>query len=135
MNYTVGTQKMKTNCKRRSKAFYRKYILFHRKKILTLSHKKNIICEKFLPMTGKFFLWQEISYCDRKLLPVTGNVSSYRIFFLRQEILFFWQRILSSERKFILLKGSFLLLLWQEISSWDRKFLPVNWVKNHAPLS
>ena len=55
MNYTVGTQKMNTYCKRRSKASYRKYILFQKKNIDFVSQEK-ITCENFLPMTGKFFL-------------------------------------------------------------------------------
>ena len=78
----------------------------------------------------KYYLWKIYSN-DRKF---------YWIFFLWQEILFLWQRISSSDRKFLPVKGSFFFVetanfLRQEISFCDRKFLPVNWVKNHAPLS
>ena len=58
-----------------------------------------------------FFLWQEICYCDRKLLPVTENV-------------FLWQEnFLCCESKFLPVTARFVLC--QEISSCDRNFLPV----------
>ena len=40
-----------------------------------LSLAGNGSCDrKFLPLTGNFFLWMEMSSGDRKCLPVTGNV-------------------------------------------------------------
>ena len=37
---------MNTDCKRRSKSSYKKYTLCHKKKIISLSHRKNISCNK-----------------------------------------------------------------------------------------
>ena len=83
---------------------------------------------KFLPWD--FLLWDEISSCDRKILPVTGN------FFLWQKILscdgkyhpatgnfFPWQDITASDRKFLSVTENFFLR--QEISSCGKKFLPL----------
>ena len=56
---------------------------------------------KFLPVTGNFFLRQEISSCGTKFLPVTGS------FFL-------WQEISSCHRKFVPEIGNF--FLWHEVS-------------------
>ena len=51
-----------------------------------LSLAGNGSCDrKFLPLTGNFFLWMEMSSGDRKCLPVTGNV-------------FLWQEMFSCER-------------------------------------
>ena len=49
MNYTVGTQKMNTYCKRRNKFSYRAYIMF--------SRKKYKLCLK-----GKIFLVKNIKH-------------------------------------------------------------------------
>ena len=78
---------------------------------------------KFLPLTGNFVLWQEISSSYRKFTPLLGY------FFL-------WQEISSCKRKFLSvvgisscglkfcpLRGKF--FLWKEFSSCDRKCLPV----------
>ena len=66
------------------------------------------ITTNHIPITN-IFLWQEISSCHRKFLPVTGN------FFLSQEIS-------SWDRKFLPVAGNF--FLWHEISSCHRKFVP-----------
>ena len=123
MNYTVGSQKMNTYCKRRSKASYRKYILFHRKKYWLCLTRKILLVKNFFP-------WQENFSCDRKFLIVTGNVSCYRILFMWQENFFLSKRISSRDWKFLPVKGSLftetaIFFLWQEISSWDQRFLPV----------
>ena len=74
-------------------------------------------------MAWNFVFWDEISFCDRKCLPVTGH------FFLWQDIssvtgnFFLWQEISSCDRKFLPLTGNF--YQWQEISTTDRKFLTV----------
>ena len=109
---TVGTQKMNAHCKRRNKSSYRKYILFHRKKKLSLYHRKNISCEKVLPVRGNLLLWQEIASCERKCFPVTGFYFALRANF------FLWQQDSSCVRKFLPVTGIF--FLWQEISSKDR---------------
>ena len=75
--------------------------------IFSYSLKFCLLRWKCLPVTGNFFLWPEISSCDRKFLPVTRN------FFL-------WQKISSCDRKFLTVKGN--VFLWQEISSSERKF-------------
>ena len=85
-------------------------------------------------MAWNFFFWDEIFFCDRKCLSVTGN------FFLWQEILssernfvqwmkfipmawnfVFWDENSFCDRKFLRVTGNF--FLWHEISSCDRKFL------------
>ena len=82
-----------------------------------MSHRKNISCEKFLPMRGNFF-------CDRKFVTVTG------IFFL-------WQKMFSCYRKILFaVRENF--ILWQQDSSCVKKFLPSDikeMSKNHTPLS
>ena len=96
---------------------------------MTLSHKKNIICENFFP-------WQEKFSCDRKLLPVEMfPVTEYcscdkkfffsdrefhsvtENFFLWKEVFLLWQRISSYNRKFLPETVNF--FLWQEISSCE----------------
>ena len=62
----------------------------------------------FLHVTGNFFLWQEISYCDRKFLSVTGSF-------------FQWQENSSCDRKFPHVLRNFSLR--EEISYSHRKFL------------
>ena len=52
---------------------------------------------------GNIFLWQEISFCDRRCFPV--------------------DKISSCDRKFLSMTGNF--YLWLETSSCDRKNLPV----------
>ena len=114
---------MNTYCKRRNKSSYRKYIMFYRKKYqLCLTGKISLV--------KNFFLWQDISYCDRNgfllqnIFPVAGNYFSVTENFLQ------WQKISSCERRFLPVTGIFLLwqdffLLGQQIPSCDRKFLPV----------
>ena len=133
MNYTVGTQKMNTYCKRRSKASYRKYILFHRKKYWLCLTRKILLVKNFFP-------WQENFSCDRKFLIVTGNCFLWQEMFPVTEYFSCDRKFFFSDREFHpVTENSFLwkafFLLWHQISSCDRKFLPVNWVKNHTPLS
>ena len=75
---------------------------------------------KFLPVTGNFVQWQERSSCNRKFLNVTRN------FFLSVSVrgnFFHWQNISSYDRKFLYVTGNFFMS--QEISSWNRKSLLV----------
>ena len=70
------------------------------------------------------FLWQEICYCDKKLLPVTENVFLWEeIFLLYRANFILWEQDSSYVRKLLSVTGIF--FLWQEISSKDRIFLPV----------
>ena len=57
-----------------------------------------------------FFLWQKISFCDKKFLTVALNS-------------FLWQEVSFCDKKFLLMPGNF--FLWQDISASDKKFLPV----------
>ena len=78
---------------------------------LLLNSDHDLKSRKYLHMTGDFFLWLEISSCDRKFPPVT-------------EHFLLWQEIYSCDRKFIPVTWKFLMR--QEISSSGTKFLTQN---------
>ena len=58
---------------------------------------------KILPVTRNFFLWQEISSCNKKFLDIIE--------------IFLWQQI-SYCKKFLTVARNF--FLWQDISSWGK---------------
>ena len=61
-------------------------------------------------VAGNSFLWQEVSFCDKKFLLMPRNF-------------FPWKDISTSDKKFLPMTRN--IFLWQEISSCDKKFLPV----------
>ena len=117
----------------------RKFISFDRNK------KEHLVSQCTFPVTGNLLLWQEITSCDRKCFPVTGN------FFAVRANLFLWQQDLSCVRKFLPVTGIFCLeacKLLYTISLWGSIIILVagtfcsilfhctlkNFSKNHKPL-
>ena len=81
---------------------------------------------KFIPVTRSFFLWQEISSCDKKFLTMAWNFfpcqdisSCNRTFLPLTRNFILWQEISSCDKKFLT------FFLWQEISSNAKEFLSV----------
>ena len=66
--------------------------------------------KKFLPVTWHFCLWQDISSCDKKFLTMAWNS-------------FPWQEVSFCNKKFLLMQRNF--FLWKEISTSDKKYLPM----------
>ena len=69
---------------------------------------------------------------NRKLLPVTGNLSHDRKVLLVKGNFFLWFEILSFEMKILFVTRN--VFLWQEIFSCDRDFLPVTGNKKFSSV-
>ena len=57
--------------------------------------------KKFLTVAWNSFLWQEVSFCDKKFLPVTGHFASDKKFHPVTRNFFLWQDIFSCDKKFL----------------------------------
>ena len=80
---------------------------------------------KFLPLTGNFVLWQEISSCKRKFLSVVGISSCGLKFCPLRGKFFLWKEFSSCDRKCLPVTGYFFLPVRGNVF-YERKFLPVS---------
>ena len=105
---------MNINCKNRNKSCYKKYTLCHRKKIIYLSHRKNISCDKIkwiiipvtenilhamhtvllviggtFPVTWNTPMWQKKIPATGRMPPVKRSIIcvTERLFPMRERIL------------------------------------------------
>ena len=66
-----------------------------------LWHEVSSCDRKFLPLTGSFFLWQEVSSCYRRFLSVTESFFLWHIVFRSREYSIFATKCGNSTKHFV----------------------------------